>query len=245
MVSCGRCWRWPTRESRGAGPADRRRAIVPGEHRAARPGLAALPKRPYAIESERKTRLLGLPRERDFDLNAFYTDPSLLRDVLAHDAARRLGLATSRTRFVELWLSRRYRGVYLHQREDGKLALGPVWDFDLSSGNTVDPAISASEGWLLSGCPWAGALLEDPAFRAALAARWRTLRAGGLLEQLLATVDRHAAALQAPAERNFARWPTLGRPLFRNQPLPGSHPAAVAALKDWLIRRAAWMDAAL
>src|SRR5918992_6308949 len=244
----------------------------------------AFPKKPYAIETERKVRLLGMPRERDWILNAAYTDPTLMRDGLAHDAARHLGLAASRTRHVELWLNRRYRGVYvlmeppelsdrrvqgdalleltsqpklgrgdesfpsatgrrvryaepdeagkkkaqaarraleafeaalggpawrthldeasavdyvlhaelfknqdafysstyLHQRADGKLALGPVWDFDLSAGNTVDPAISAPEGWLLTpDRPWAGALLADPAFRAALAARWRALRAGG------------------------------------------------------------------
>jgi hypothetical protein len=310
------------------------------------------PKQPYALETERKVRLLGMPRERDWDLNAFYTDPTLLRDVLAHDAARRLGLAASRTRFVELWLNRRYRGVYvlieppelsdrrvpgdalveltgqpkldrgdqsfrsatgrrvryaepdeadkpkaraasravrafeaalggvgggdfrahldetsaidyvlhaelfknqdafysstyLHHRDDGKLAMGPVWDFDLSAGNTVDPGISAPEGWLLTDRPWAGALLADPAFRAAFAARWQALRSGGLLEGLLRAVDGHAVALRVPARRNFARWRTLERPMFRNQPVHGSHAAAVAALKDWLMRRAAWMDGAL
>jgi hypothetical protein len=312
----------------------------------------AFPKKPYAIETERKVRLLGMPRERDWDLNAFYTDPTLLRDVLAHVAARRLGLAASRARFVELRLNRRYRGVYvlieppelsdrrvqgdalveltgqpkldrgdqsfpsatgrsvryaepdeadkkkaraarravrafeaalggvgggdwrahldeasavnyllhaelfknqdafysstyLHHREDGKLAMGPVWDFDLSAGNTVDPGISAPEGWLLTDRPWAGALLADPAFRAALSARWRSLRSGGLLEELLRTVDRRAVELRVPARRNFARWRTLERPVFRNQPVHGSHAAAVAALKDWLIRRTAWMDGAL
>jgi CotH kinase protein/VTC domain len=308
------------------------------------------PKRPYRIETKRKVRLLGMPRERDWDLNAYYTDPTLLRDVLAHAAARRMGLAASRTRHVELWLNRRYRGVYvlieppelsdrrvqgdalleltgepkldrgddsfrsatgrpvrhfepdeagkpkaraarravrafeavlggpgwrahldedsavdyvlhaellknqdafysstyLHQRKDGKLALGPVWDFDLSAGNTVDPAISAPEGWLLTpDRPWAGALLADTAFRAALAARWRTLRESGLIKELLRAADRHAASLRAPAARNFARWPTLDTPVFRNQSVHGSHPAALAALRDWLIRRAAWLDEAL
>ena len=55
------------------------------------------PKKPYAIETERKVRLLGMPRERDWVLNAAYTDPTLLRDALAHTAARRLGLAASRS----------------------------------------------------------------------------------------------------------------------------------------------------
>jgi hypothetical protein len=309
----------------------------------------AFPKKPYAIETERKVRLLGMPRERDWILNAAYTDPTLLRDVLAHDAARRLGLASSRTRHVELRVNGRYRGVYvlmeraelskkrvrgdallelterrkldrgdetfpadgglavryvepdeadkkkaraaraaveafqaalggpgwrahldeasavdfvllsellrnqesflsstyLHQREDGKLAFGPVWDFDLSAGNVIDPAQGTPEGWLLPGRVWAGALLADAGFRAALAARWRALRAGGLIEALTSTIDSRARALRAPARRNYKRWRTLGRPVFPNQPVHGSHAAAVAALKDWLVRRAAWMDGAL
>jgi hypothetical protein len=303
----------------------------------------SFPKKPYAIEFGRKVRLLGMPREDDWDLNAYYTDPTLLRDVLAHDAARRMGLAHSRTRFVELRLNRRPRGVYvaieppdadvlleltedrkvdagdewfrsrsglavvhkepddagkkkavaarravealeaawagggdwrarldersaagylLHaelfknqdaflssmyvrQREDGKLALGPVWDLDLSAGNVVEPALAPPEGWLSEGRPWAGPLWADPAFRAALGARWRELRAAGLLEAMLATVDRHARQLRGPARRNFARWDILQAPVFRNQPVHGSHDAAVAALKHWLARRATWMDGAL
>ena len=70
-------------------------------------------KKPYAIETGDDVRLLGLPRADDWDLNAFHTDPALLRDVLAHGSARRIGLKASRTRFVELRVNRRYRGVYV------------------------------------------------------------------------------------------------------------------------------------
>jgi hypothetical protein len=135
-----------------------------------------------------------------------------------------------------------YSSTYVHLRTDGKLAMGPVWDFDLSTGNTVEPSISAPEGWLLADRPWAGALLADPDFRTALAARWHVLRTGGLIEDLQRGIDRRAALLRAPARRNFARWRTLGRPVFRNQPVPGTHAAAVTALKDWIARRAAWID---
>ena len=125
------------------------------------------------------------------------------------------------------------------------LALGPVWDFDLSAGNVADPAQAAAEGWLLTGRVWAGALLADPGFRAALAARWRALRAAGFVEALLRNVDARAAALRRPARRNFARWDVLGRAVFPGQPVQASHAAAVAALKDWIVRRAAWMDGAV
>ena len=121
----------------------------------------------------------------------------------------------------------------------------PSGTFDLSAGNTVDPLVTASEGWIAGERPWAGVLLADPGFRAALGARWRVLRAGGLVEALVRGVDRRAATLRRPARRNFARWRTLEDRVFRNQPVHGSHPAAVAALRDWLVRRAAWLDGAL
>ena len=73
----------------------------------------AFPKKPYAFETDRRVRLLGMPRERDWVLNAAFTDPSLQRDALAQHTARRLGLALSRTRYVELRLNGRYRGVYV------------------------------------------------------------------------------------------------------------------------------------
>jgi hypothetical protein len=105
--------------------------------------------------------------------------------------------------------------------------------------------MSAPAGWLLPGRPVVARLLADPAFQAALRVRWRQLRANGLLESLLARADRNARTLRGPARRNFARWDVLDRPLFVNQPVHGSHTAAVAALKDWLTHRARWLDSAL
>jgi hypothetical protein len=113
--------------------------------------------------------------------------------------------------------------TFVHLRKDGRLAMGPVWDFDLSAGNVVLPELALVDRWMHANRAWAGALHADPGFRAALAARWGGLRAGGLLEALLRDADRHARTLRAR----------------------GAHAAAVAALKDWLVRRATWMDGAL
>ena len=135
--------------------------------------------------------------------------------------------------------------TYLHQREDGKLVMGPLWDLDLSAGNTLDPALSSPEGWLLADRPWSGALMADEGFRAALAERWNTLRTGGLVEALLRAADRRARLLRAPARRNFARWRTLEAPVFANQRVHGTQAAAVAALRDWITRRAAWYSDAV
>ena len=288
-------------------------------------------KKPYGFEARRRIRLLGMPAERDWVLNAGFRDPSLLRDALAHRAARELGLASSRTRHVELWLNGRPRGLYLlmeraelsrrrvqgealleltepialdrgddsfpsatgyavrhvepdeageresrraraavaaleaslggpgwrahldersavdyvlltellknqdafhrstfvHQRASGRLALGPVWDFDLSAGNVTYPPAAPPEGWLLGDRAWAGALLADPGFRVragralarAAGARVRPRPAAhrrprsarparACTAQLRALADPRQAAVPRPAG---ARLPSLGR----------------------------------
>jgi hypothetical protein len=76
-------------------------------------------KKSYGIElrdasgRRRRARLLGRPADDDWVLYASYNDKTLLRNVLAHSAARRLGRWSAGTRFVELVVNGQYRGVYV------------------------------------------------------------------------------------------------------------------------------------
>ena len=309
----------------------------------------AFPKQSYALETRtrkgrnRDVALLGLPRENDWILEPAYADPSLSRNVVAYATARRLGRWAPRTRYVELTLNRRYRGVYVlterpkldgarvnvetkgveggylleltdrglgHFRgpvsalpyefkdpdrgdlEDGqrryitgfvgdaeralqagawrdhvdeatavdhlllqelfknrdafvrstflvkgsdtKLQFGPLWDMDRSMGDPHTGDHAAPHGFVSPGRPWVGGLLGDAAFRERVAARWRELRAQGLLENLLndlAAAERSLGSVAA--ERNAKRWPGMQR---------DGHTAAVAAVGSWLQARVAWLD---
>jgi hypothetical protein len=312
-------------------------------------------KKPYAFETRTKVggnrpvRLLGLPKGHDWILAAAHTDPSLMRDVLAYRAARRLGHYASRTRYVTLRLDGHGRGVYIlmeqlrrdrervdsdalleltsaakldrgdrafglpatglvvrvadvskqagaadvgaaaqaferalygggpwrelldvpaavdyvlvqelfknqdaflsstyaHRGHDLRLRMGPVWDFDLSAGSVSVGEFSSAEGWLLTDRPWAERLYRAPDFVAAMRARWTQLRRDGLVEDLLAAAGRAGRKLRGPAAVNHRRWRIFGRALFAGQPVVFSYPAAVSSLRDWLQRRATWMDAAL
>jgi hypothetical protein len=77
------------------------------------------PKKSYGIElrtaagEKRKAPLLGMPKEDDWVLYAGYNDKTLMRNVVAYEAARRMGGWAARTRFVELVLNGRYQGVYV------------------------------------------------------------------------------------------------------------------------------------
>jgi hypothetical protein len=121
----------------------------------------------------------------------------------------------------------------------GRLHLGPVWDFDFSSGNTKRAPSRFLHGWMAAERPWAERLYADRAFRRHMARRWAQLRRGGLRAWLLRSVDEYGRALAAAARRDSRRWRAGGdRP-------HGTHAGHVRKLRQWLDRRIDWLDGAL
>ena len=129
--------------------------------------------------------------------------------------------------------------------EDGRLALGPVWDFDLSTGNSTSGRSRAVRGWGTTRRDWSEKLWDDRAFRGELRRRWRELQDRGLRGRVLGAVDGAQGELRGSTGRNFRRWPILDRRVWQNPAARGSHAAEVRYLRSWLDRRMAWMDRAL
>lgn len=85
---------------------------------------------------------------------------------------------------------------------------------------------------------WFNRLNKDPAFRAAVAARWKVVaRVSDALPQY---IDERAAFIGASAEANFARY-HVGERLQDDQILRGSWVAEVAGLKEWTTARSRWL----
>ncbi len=125
---------------------------------------------------------------------------------------------------------------------DGKLRLGPLWDFDIAMGNSDYGPSSRLEGWMLAERDWAERLYSDRAFTSAMARRWRELRRAGLRRHVLAIVRRSSGRLHGAIGRNFRRWPVLDRRVWPNPVARGSHTAEVAFLRSWLKKRISWID---
>jgi CotH kinase protein len=141
-----------------------------------------------------------------------------------------------------------HASTYLARGAGGRWQLGPVWDFDISMGNSDYGPSRTLTGSMLERRVWAQRLYRDPAFVRAATARWRELRAAGLRRHLLRSVSRHARRLTATgaAGRNFRRWPVLGVRVWPNPPAAvrrTTYAGEVRALRSWLTRRIAWMDA--
>jgi hypothetical protein len=135
-----------------------------------------------------------------------------------------------------------HASTYLALHADGRLRPGPVWDFDISMGNSDYGPSRRLRGWMLARRDWAERLYRDRAFTRRMALRWRELRQQGLRRQVLATIERSEAELRGEVVRNFQRWPVLDRRIWPNPRARGSYRAELRFLRSWLKRRIGWID---
>ncbi|MCP4454833.1 MAG: hypothetical protein GY809_25525 [Planctomycetes bacterium] len=148
-----------------------------------------------------------------------------------------------------------YHSTFMLKDRDGKLELGPVWDFNLSMGNFGSGELSTAVGWYYPIRPqngthkWFARLFEDFEFRLKTADRWFELRETVFSNaELLADIDRYAVLLGEAQARNFERWDILGRQIDYNPSGWGdrdTYQKEVDWLKTWLEDRLAWMDQAI
>lgn len=143
--------------------------------------------------------------------------------------------------------------------EDDRLGMGPVWDYNGALGNADYFQAWEPEGWHYdnpefpadnpNGFCWYEALLNDPAFIALRAERWRTHRAGPLSDAAInARITEAVSTVRPVVDANFERWPVLGEYVWPNDDgaeSRSSHEDEVAYLREWLQQRTAWMDSQL
>jgi hypothetical protein len=141
---------------------------------------------------------------------------------------------------------------FFHKDRDGKVAAGPIWDFNISSGSRDrfgrPPRPSEPETWRgISGDRgtdffgngtqrWWGSLFADRDFQQAYCDRWNELRDGEFgTEHINALIDSMAEEVREAQARNEERWDEV-------PPEYGGWQGEVDHLKDWLATRSAWID---
>ncbi|MEU7589953.1 CotH kinase family protein [Micromonospora sp. NPDC049230] len=143
------------------------------------------------------------------------------------------------------------RSSHFYKDRDSKIFAGPLWDFDLSFGVGGFFNNDQVTGWQYqqtrqpSANDWFARLLQDPAFVNQARSRWQTLRRGLLSDTALqARINALASPLTNGAQRNFQRWPNLTSPTvsFFRTPTSPTWQGQVQVMRDWMLRRAAWLD---
>ncbi|MGB3075389.1 MAG: CotH kinase family protein [Chitinophagales bacterium] len=141
--------------------------------------------------------------------------------------------------------------------KNGKLTMGPIWDFNLAFGNAdyYNGAFTVNWQWDFP-CPfeydgglnpfWWQRLLDDSAYYQHLQCRWQELRTSVFdLNHMHQLVDSFALVLDSAKERQFEKYPILGIYVWPNAYYPETYAEEIDTLKNWITARVAWMDGQL
>lgn len=145
--------------------------------------------------------------------------------------------------------------TFMHKDKNGKLKMGPIWDFNLAFGNADYCEGGSAQGWqyrrfneVCLGDRWVNPfwwhqLMRDTTFCFAMADRWDELNNATLSTwRLNEMIDSLAAELEFAQERNFQRWPVLGNYIWPNNFVGSTYAEEIAYLKDWIRQRVVWLN---
>ena len=132
----------------------------------------------------------------------------------------------------------------------GLLTLGPVWDFNLSFGNSYYYDGERVENWNIETLftetkgdfmpPfWMEIIWNDATFKSTFAKRWNELRQNRLgTDALLSYIDAVADTLDEAQRRNYLIWPILGQYVWPNFFIGDTWEEEIEHLKEWTQARA-------
>jgi len=137
-----------------------------------------------------------------------------------------------------------YSSNYLYKDANNPLLyMGPIWDFDISSGNVNYEAITSPVApWMQTQAIWYAQWFTDPGFKADVVTQWNTLKKNGVFTTWLTSIQQEAATLQQSQINNFGRWPMQGLEVWPNPQAGGNYAAEVSYLTNWLSLRIAYLD---
>lgn len=153
----------------------------------------------------------------------------------------------------ELFESADFSGLSeFYYYKDGKLYAGPVWDYDLSSGNFSehyarlwDEDGNSYTKWCAKRSAWYRVLLENEEFKSRVVARYAEVQP--LIRNLYEPVGTNASLIDqlttkyaASMKRNFAIWDIMEHTSFQITPKP-THKENVDVLINWLRNRNGWL----
>lgn len=141
--------------------------------------------------------------------------------------------------------SRFFTSCYMNLSREGKLKMGPLWDFDIAFGNINYSVLQAEsvDGFWIKTVPWYVRLFSDPAFVSLVKERFDYFYSQK--EVIFNEINRNAEYLQYAAVENNNKWGTLYNYTWPNSDILGSYQNEVQNMKNWLNRRLEWLNNAI
>lgn len=149
--------------------------------------------------------------------------------------------------------------VFVTWDPNGKLRMGPAWDFDLSSGydhpTTPGCCLETSGWWLrpsaatsavrgpIHDLHWLARMTTDPAFLALLEERWAST-VQPALDATVAALTAQQDLIGTAADLDWSLWSRSTQAVAGTKHAD-DHAGEAAFLQNWLAARSAWMDSQL
>ncbi len=144
-----------------------------------------------------------------------------------------------------------HSSVFFYTAEDGKLTMGPVWDFDLAFANPLNPEDDDVEGWMyqkkvpksaMKTMPtWWYLLMCDPDFRSKCLERLERMESWLYSDSFRSLMQTQSRGLEAKMSWDVKRW---GRPTEFSTipgPLLKTTDEELAEMMLFLSERLVWM----
>jgi hypothetical protein len=135
-----------------------------------------------------------------------------------------------------------HSSCYIHIAPDGKLRMGPLWDYDISLGNINYNDNELPSGFWVRNAAWWVQLFKDTAFTAAVKERFPFYK--HKKNEIFNYVNQNAALLQWSVIENNNKWRIFYDYTWPNFAIWGSYSNEVQYMKNWLDARFAWLEQA-
>lgn len=133
-----------------------------------------------------------------------------------------------------------YTSCYMNMKRNGKLKMGPIWDFDVAFGNNTNPNVYPYEGFYIKNSTWYERLFEDPAFVSRVKERFAYFYSKK--DQIINEINENARYLRYSVVEDNNKWGYFYTPTFANNDVWGNYYNEVTCFKQWLINRFEWLN---
>ncbi len=134
-----------------------------------------------------------------------------------------------------------FTSCYMNLSREGKLKMGPLWDFDIAFGNVNYNNNYSTAGFWIKSVAWYKRLFDDENFVAKVKERFNFFYSNKNL--FFGEINENAEYLKYSVVENNAVWNTLYENTWPNYAIWGSFDNEVAYLKQWLNTRMEWLKA--
>ncbi|MDR0872266.1 MAG: CotH kinase family protein [Prevotellaceae bacterium] len=140
--------------------------------------------------------------------------------------------------------ARMYASVFLYKDRNGKLKMGPLWDFDIAFGNINywQESLQINNIYMNTGV-WFNRFFADENFSAKFRQRYEEVKPA--FDRIPEIIRKNADQLVASGaiDRNFQKWNYLGSYVWPNQyPYPQTYEGEITGLNDWIRAHNSWMN---